>query len=300
MTLQTSGAGSGSALERFKQQVWRDWTDEEIVAGWQRWYPKFAAQSHAATRALIQAARVKPGMHVLDLATGPGDPAITLADAVGPDGHVTATDLSPGMVAAAAANAKLGGMTNMSFAEADMEALPFTDGMFDAITCRFGIMFCPNTEQALSEVLRVLKPGGRAAFVVWGPPFEQGFISTTMKLCAKYTSLPECELGAPNAFNFAKTGKLSALMERTRFQQVQEGYQAVVMPWEGSAEEYWQYVSETATPLREMLQKIEDEGNAHTIPALIDELTKAYRTFADGQRLNFPATINVASGEKVP
>lgn len=296
-TKQTSSIDI-AGLERHKANVLRDWGEAEIVAGWEKWYGKYAEQSRQATAALARAARLGPGVQVLDLASGPGDPAITLADLVAPGGHVTSTDFSDGMVAAAKANAARRGKENMSFQVADMENLPFPDERFDTVTCRFGLMFCPDKALALAESLRILKRGGSAAFVVWGAPFEQGFIATTMSICSRYTSLPECEVGAPTAFDFAQTGKLAAMMEQAGFEEVEEEHVAITMPWAGSAEEYWQYVRETAAPIREVLQKMRAEGKAGEIDSLIEDLIAGYRGFAKDGVLEFPATVNVAGGRR--
>ena len=91
---------------RFKEQIRAEWTEEATVAAWRRWHPQLAIASRGATGAIVEAARIKPGMRVLDLASGTGEPALTLARAVGPAGHVTATDLGPGMLKAAEENAK--------------------------------------------------------------------------------------------------------------------------------------------------------------------------------------------------
>ncbi len=152
--------------ERYKEEVRRDWTDG--VAGWRKWNAQFAVMTRAATEAMVQVAQVKSGMHVLDLASGTGEPALTLAEAVSPNGHVMATDLVPEMLAIAEEIARERRLRNISFKQADAEALPFADKTFDAVTCRLGVMFFPDAAKALGEVHRVLKPGGRAAFVVWG------------------------------------------------------------------------------------------------------------------------------------
>ena len=67
-----------------------------------------------------------------------------------------------------ATRAREGGLNNIVVRQADMDALPFADESFDVVTSRLGIMFSPNAERALSEARRVLRPGGTAAFLVWG------------------------------------------------------------------------------------------------------------------------------------
>lgn len=173
---------SPEKVKAFKARARSEWTDAEVVAAWGRWHAPFAAQTRAATELIIAAAGVEPGMHVLDVAAGSGEPALALAKVVGPAGHVTATDLAQGMVDVAAANARQQGLTNLSFQRAEAEELPFPDRSFHALTCRFGIMFIPDHARALREVHRVLKPGGRAAFTAWTAPEQPLFALTVLSL----------------------------------------------------------------------------------------------------------------------
>src|SRR5438270_12643566 len=109
-----------------KEQMRADWT--AAAAPWQKWHAKTSQQFGAATDVLLQAAQVRPGMHVLDLASGTGDPALALAAAVAPNGEVIATDLVPEMLAVVAADARAQGLTNLRTQQADMAALPVPDG----------------------------------------------------------------------------------------------------------------------------------------------------------------------------
>src|SRR5579875_3317494 len=163
--------------DELKEQARAMWT--ESAAPWRAWQEQMAYLSRAATELIVRIARVRPGLRVLDLASGAGEPALALAAAVAPDGHVVATDLVPDMLGAVEQLAHARGLTTLSTQPADMEALPFPDGSFDVVTCRFGIMFPPDVDRALREVRRVLVPGGRAAFVVWGPP-DQPFFTTSL------------------------------------------------------------------------------------------------------------------------
>ncbi len=89
-------------------------------------------------------------MDVLDLASGEGDPVLTLAALVGEHGTVTATDVNPGPLAAAAVHARQSGISNIQFHVADAQQLPFEDAAFDRVTCRFGVMFFPDPLAARS------------------------------------------------------------------------------------------------------------------------------------------------------
>src|SRR5215207_6552987 len=105
----------------YGKMVHDEWTDAGTVRAWEIWHPKIVVQQEQMKQALLEQACIQPGMHVLDLASGTGDPAITIAELVG-HGHVTATDLSPAMLAVCEANARQAGRTNMTFKQADAEA----------------------------------------------------------------------------------------------------------------------------------------------------------------------------------
>jgi enediyne biosynthesis protein CalE5 len=118
-------------------------------------------------RRLIKLAGIRSGMWVLDVATGPGEPALTIARRVGPRGLVAGVDFSPTMLRRARARARALGVRNVQFHEMDAERLTFADLTFDRVVCRFGLMLMPAAERALAEMHRVLVPGGRIGVAVW-------------------------------------------------------------------------------------------------------------------------------------
>lgn len=103
----------------------------------------------AAREVIIEHAQVKPGMKVLDQASGHGEPS--LAELVGPEGHVTATELSDGLLALAGEKAKRAGLTNMTFRTMDSHDLQFPDGTFDRVTCRLAVMYFADYPAALRD-----------------------------------------------------------------------------------------------------------------------------------------------------
>lgn len=140
------------------------------AAAWERWADPMADLADRINQPLLDAAGVTAGDRVLDLACGAGEPALSAARraVTEADGLVVGTDLVPAMAEGAARRAASTGAA-VSFAAADMTALPFAGGSFSRVVCRFGIMFVPDAMAALAEVRRVLRPGGTAAFMVWGP-----------------------------------------------------------------------------------------------------------------------------------
>jgi SAM-dependent methyltransferase len=117
---------------------------------------------------LIEEVGISPDMDVLDIASGTGDPAVTIAGKL-ETGTVTACDMTPAMLAVAAARAAMLSIDNLRITAGNMIALPFPDSTFDAITSRNGLMFPDDKTGCAREALRVLKPGGTAGWMVWGP-----------------------------------------------------------------------------------------------------------------------------------
>jgi ubiquinone/menaquinone biosynthesis C-methylase UbiE len=125
---------------------------------------------------LVARLAAKPGERILDLGTGPGEPAITIAGRVAPSGRVTGVDLSERMVEIAGRSARAQGVTNAEFRAMDCSALTFPEGTFDAAVSAFGFQIFTDPEQAAKEAYRVLKPGGRLAVAVWSTGDQVPFL----------------------------------------------------------------------------------------------------------------------------
>src|ERR1039457_5275109 len=161
------------------------WSSSYRLVAAEKWKAKSAAMGGAVTQALVEYACPLPGMKVLDLASGTGEPAISLAERVGPQGSVAAVDQSAELLEIAAERARNKKLANLTTQQADAHTLPFADKNFDLATCRFGVMFFADAKQALTELRRVLKPGARACFAAWGP-VEQPYWQSTMKIVQRH------------------------------------------------------------------------------------------------------------------
>ncbi len=143
------------------QQLWHG-----SSAAWDYWADSLQAMADKFNQPLLQAADIQAGDWVLDLASGAGEPALSVAQRVGTSGLVIASDLVPSMLQAAKRRAQ--SIPHLHCLAADMAALPFANHCLDKITCRFGIMFCPEWQRAIVECQRVLKPQGKVALMLWG------------------------------------------------------------------------------------------------------------------------------------
>ena len=148
--------------------------DKDVVKRWSKSAPYWEKHREVirvmfapVTQALVEDAEIGSGQTVLDIATGPGEPALSLAALVGPEGKICGIDPIPGMIEGARRAAANLGLKNVQFDVASADRLPFAADTFDAVICRFGVMFFPSPGDAVREILRVLKPGRKMALAVW-------------------------------------------------------------------------------------------------------------------------------------
>jgi ubiquinone/menaquinone biosynthesis C-methylase UbiE len=164
------------------------WSSSEMAEQWQHDVERRRQDFADATRRMLEAAELKPGDHVLDIAAGTGDQSVLAARIVGPSGSILATDLSADMLAIAARVVEQEGLTTISTRVMDAQQLDVEDATFDAAICRLGLMLLPHPQQALREIQRVLKPGGKLAALVWSSPEHNPLWSLPLGILARYAS----------------------------------------------------------------------------------------------------------------
>nr|VFK40763.1 MAG: demethylmenaquinone methyltransferase [Candidatus Kentron sp. SD]VFK46401.1 MAG: demethylmenaquinone methyltransferase [Candidatus Kentron sp. SD] len=264
--------------------------EKSFAEAWYRWAPKQRVFLDGVTQSMLRVAQIQPGIKILDLASGPGNPALQFAEAVTPSGMVTATDISPDMVASAQRGANQLGLSNMKFRVADADALPFDTDSFDRITCRFGIMYFSDTQRALSEVMRVCKPGGRAVFVSWGPE-EQPFFASTHGIVSKYMQVP-LRPDAPDTFAFAQPGLLQQALDNAGFKNVNEEALTIEMLWPGSPADLWKFFQEVTASFAEMKQSLSPGNWQH----VTNEVKTALSVYARDEHVCLSGMVNLALG----
>ena len=240
-------------VDQLKERVRRDWTDVATIEAWRRWREPFAVHTASLTEALLDAARIEPGQRVLDLASGAGEPALTLARRVGPEGRVTATDVSPGWLQVIEDAALAESLGNIDLVVADAHDLPFPDQAFDRLTSRLGVMFFADVQRALAECRRVVEADGRVAFLVWGSPEKNLFFDAVLRALAARVELPAPVPGAPGPLRFAAEGSLSRELEQAGFREIEEERLIVPVPWPGPPEQLWQHLRQIVAPLRPVI-----------------------------------------------
>jgi|SRR5579884_651990 len=269
------------------------WGSSYRLVAADKWKAQSAAMGRPLTEALVEYAQPRPGMQVLDVATGTGEPAISTAERVGPTGHVSALDLSADLLDIARHRAQQRGLTNISFHVGDAQELPFADAQFDLATSRFGVMFFRDPVRALREVHRVLKPGARTCFAAWGP-FEQPYWQSMMGVVAKHVGGPALPPGGQDPFRFAQPGSLSNALRSAGFSTIHEETRTVPWFWQGDAEQVWEYSRAVSAPFRALLDRVPQDK----WPQINHDVLAAIRQYEREDGIDFGAQIVFASGQK--
>jgi len=239
----------------FKSAMQAQW--DQAAEGWDAHGPQVRAWLAPATEAMLNMAGVQPGARVLDVAAGAGDQTLDIAERVGPSGEVVATDLSPAILARAAANARRAGHAQVRTVVADAEdlgALP--SGHFDAAVCRLGLMFLPDPLRGLREMARLLRPGGRVCTLVFGAPQANPGVATLMRIALLRAGLPPADPFQPGGLmSLGRPGHLDTLFRDAGLHEVITT--RLSAPFRlATAAHYLEFVRASASPIRQILSRL--------------------------------------------
>jgi ubiquinone/menaquinone biosynthesis C-methylase UbiE len=244
------------------------------------------------TQALVEDGLIGTRHTVLDIATGPGEQALTLAAVVGPEGHVFGIDPAPEMIAAARRAADHLGFSNTQFDVAFADRLPFPADTFDAVISRFGAMFFPSPVDAVREMLRVLKPGRKLALAVWYFAEENPFHYTLSRVIERYVDSPSPEPDAPDAFRFARPGKLRDILVEAGVMAPSERLLQFTIQAPVSVEDFWTLRCEMSEKLREKVAMLSEEQ----LTDVKRQTLEVFRGYSTHRGLSFPAQVLIVSG----
>jgi SAM-dependent methyltransferase len=223
---------------------------------------------------IIRTLNIKDDDIVLDVAAGTGEPGLTIATMI-PSGKVYITDIAENMVAIARENATRRGIKNVETITAEVSDLPFADNTFDVISCRFGFMFFPDMELAATEMVRVLKPGGRIAASVWNVGEKNFWVTAIMNSIHKYIELPAALPGAPGMFRCAANGFMAELFANAGLKNIEETEVSGKLNC-GDADGYWNFMNEVAGPVAAALNKVDEVVKATIKNEVIESINQRY------------------------
>jgi SAM-dependent methyltransferase len=185
-------------------------------------------------------------------------------------------------------------LTNVEFRQCAADALPFPADSFDAAVCRLGVMFFPDPLAALSEMLRVVRPGGALAFAVWSKFEQNPYVHIVNGVISRYVETTTPAPAQSDAFRFAEPGVLARILAEAGAADVRGRLLDFQIEAPLTPAEFWTLRSDTSGTLREKLSKL----TATEREQVAQEVQAAAREFFPHDRMSFPAQMLIVSGRK--
>lgn len=278
------------SAEEYKEQQKKAWN--KFSAGWKKWDRLVMDWMLPMGAAIIDKAGLKQGDRVMDMSTGTGEPGLTAAKSIG-SGTVVGVDLAEDMLVVAREKAAALGVGNYSTQIYDGSKVPFADATFDAIVCRFGVIFSPEPVALMTDMVRTLKPGRKMSVSSWAAKEDNAWATTAAAGVAKHITVAPLPSDAPGIFRYADAQQLKRDMEAAGLKHVE------VTPVSGelamdSAAVYWQYMSEVAAPIASALAGADEETRKKVAETVIELCAK----FQKNGKVMLPWKCWVVSGEK--
>jgi ubiquinone/menaquinone biosynthesis C-methylase UbiE len=264
-----------------------------VAAAWDEYSELIDRHAGVVSQRLVEMAGIKEGDRVLDVACGYGEPSLTAARKVGPDGTVVATDISDEMLGFARRRAEAAGVGNIEFEHSDAFSLDFPPESFDAAVSRWGIIFEPDGEGTAAHIRGFLKPGGRFAISSWGPPERVPFLGIAMKTVMQRLDVPPPPPGTPGPLSRPTEQAIGGLLEGGGFTGIEVEDLEVTFELD-SPEQYTEFTVEMAAPIKAMIASHPEDVQRETR----DAITEAVREFTDGDdQVRLTNQVLIATGK---
>jgi ubiquinone/menaquinone biosynthesis C-methylase UbiE len=210
--------------------------------------------------AMLEVIRPHSNEVVLDVCTGPGEPAMTIASMVSPGGRVVGIDLSEKMMDTARKSAAKRGLRNVEFMIMDAEKLEFPEERFELVVSCFGFQIVTDPQAAAKEIFRVLKPGGRAGFTVWSTAENAPAIDVIIAPMLE-NATPDEDGYLPTPYELGGSGELAGMLEKIGFEARER---RVTGTWTAPSVEHYLEMILQGTPLGHSLSE-EDKQVQETV-----------------------------------
>lgn len=263
-----------------------------MAPGWERRRARIDGALAPVREWLVDAIAPSRGQTVLELGAASGDTGLQAVAAVGDEGRLISTDLTPAMVAIGRRRAAEVGARNVEHRVMDAERIDLPDASVDAVVCRFTVMLLADPGAALAGVRRVLRPGGRVAFSVWGPPDRNPWLAIGGAVLRELGHLPPPAAGEPSPFALASEERLLAPIDAAGLVDARVAEVPVTMDYR-DAGEYVEVMTDTGGPTGMVVRALPEAERE----ALRSRLEAAMAPFAgaDGLRLPGVALCAVAA-----
>ena len=267
------------------------YTWESVAPAWERHRERMFESTRAVSEWLVERLDPHEGDFVLELTSGPGETGFLAAERLGPKGRLICTDLAPGMVDVARRGAAARGLENVDFEVVDAQQIDLADRSVDGVLSRFGLMLVPDPVQAFAEIRRVLRPGGRLAYGVWGPPERNAWIGLLMGALIQNGHAPPGDPFAPGGvLSLAPAGRNRELLAGAGFDEVTVTDVCGAMRF-ADLDDYWSVQTSVAGPVASLVAGMTDDQ----VAAVRETLEPDMAPFRDDDGYALPSLATVVT-----
>jgi ubiquinone/menaquinone biosynthesis C-methylase UbiE len=260
-------------LDAYREQSRASWG--EMARGWEERRGWFLANTRVVIDRLLEQAAPHPGQTFLELACGPGDVGFAVAERVGDEGRVIATDFSPEMIDVARRAAEARGLANVEFRVIDAEHIDLGDASVDGVVCRWGYMLMADPAAAFAETRRVLRGGGPLAFTVWAGPERNPWAAAPAMTLVRRGHVPPPEPGLPGIFALADPDRVRGLVTAAGFGEPELEEISFDFRY-ADADDLWGTLLRLAGPLARAIDEL-DADERHATRIAIEQSLEPYR-----------------------
>ncbi len=194
----------------------------DFATAWRDWSPVIERAALPLTGRMMALGALSEGGRVLDIGTGIGEPAFAAARIVGHSGSVLAIDPDRAMIAIARKAATRDNVRNVTFQVRRAEELELPVGSFDAVLCRWSLMFVDDLKATLARLRRLLRPGGRLVATSWGTPQRVPALSLARWTIHRHFGRPPPPQGPKTAYALADIAALAQAFRAAGFAAVEQ------------------------------------------------------------------------------
>ena len=269
--------------DRFTESARRGW--DSVASGWKKWAPTIEGAAQVVNERLVDMAGIQPGHRVLDIATGYGEPLVTILERVGPNGHAVATDLSSEMIGLVRERIAESGVTNATFHVCNAETLEIPEADFDAALCRWGLMLMVDPDACLGRTRELLKSGGRVAMAVFNEPASSPWLSLAGATVRGELGMGPPAPDEPNIFRLADSNELERLFYAAQYVDITLEQVKSECVYD-SPEAYVQFLKDCARDISRLIEE-EPAERQEAIWQAVADAARGYQASGGEVRLGF-------------
>ena len=263
---------------------------DRMAAGWTKHRDYLWSITRQVGEWLVDHLDPQPGQTILEVAAGPGDTGFVAAQLLGSEGKLISTDFAEKMVDVARARAQSLDITNVEFMVMDAEHMDLPDDHVDGVLCRWGFMLMLDPAAAMRETRRVLRPGGKLAFSVWGAPMDNPWVTLIGMVLTQRGTPPQGDpFGPGGIFSLSEHDRIRELLTDAGFDGIE--IEDMAVSWDHSDfDSLWSYISEMSGVISTVIAELDDDE----VASLRADIKAAAESFRSGDGYAFPGkTINV-------